>query len=165
MYSKEHDPFDDKYIRYVLETYSDTVIRLCYTYVRNRHDAQDIAEDVFCELIRSRPALESAEHEKAWLLRVAVNKCKNHLKSARVRLTVPLEEYDQGDTVPPPGEGGDVREAVLELPEKYRTVIHLYYYEGLSLQEIARIRKTTVATVGTQLARGRSLLKKKLEVR
>ncbi|MBR4223490.1 MAG: sigma-70 family RNA polymerase sigma factor [Oscillospiraceae bacterium] len=165
MYSREHDPFDDKYIRYVLETYSDTVIRLCYTYVRNTHDAEDIAEDVFCELIRSRPKLESAEHVKAWLLRVAVNKCKNHLKSARVRLSVPLEDDESGDTIPPPGEGGDVREALMELPEKYRTVIHLYYYEGLSIQEIARVTKTNAATVGTRMARGRSLLKKKLEVR
>ena len=165
MSSKDKRSFDDEYIRYVLDTYSDSVIRLCYTYVRNPHDAEDIAEDTFCELIRTCPEFESTDHERAWLLRVAVNKCKNHLKSARVRLSEPLTDDMSGDTVPPPGEGGDVMEAVLELPEKYRVVIHLYYYQGLSIREIARIRRTTSATIGTQLARGRSLLKKKLEVR
>lgn len=167
MYSGSNGTFDDEYIRYVLDTYSVTIIRLCYSYVKSMHDAEDMAEEVFCELIKRKPVFESSEHEKAWLLRTAVNKCKNHLKSGWVRKTVPLEDnlsaaqMQQQDGNPEDSDR-EVLEAVMKLPEKYRTVIHLYYYSGLSIAEIAAVKHISSATVGTQLARGRELLKKKL---
>ena len=167
MYSGSKGTFDDEYIRYLLDTYSTMIIRLCYSYVRSMSDAEDIAEDVFCELIKRRVVFNDDNHEKAWLLRTAANKCKNHLKSGWVSKTTPLEdnlsaqelhEYDKNldDT------RRAVLEAVMSLPEKYRTVIHLFYYSGLSIAEIAAIKRISTATAGTQLARGRELLKKKL---
>lgn len=170
MYSGTKGTFDDEYIRYILDTYSDAVVRLCYTYVRNVHDAEDIAEDVFCELIKCRMEFESTDHERAWLLRVAANKCKNHLKSARVRYTVSLEDNlsaeqaaaEEDDLLPE--EESPVVKAVMGLPEKYRTVIHLFYFEEMSIAQIASAYKMSQATVGTRLARGRALLKKKLGV-
>ncbi len=171
MYSGTKGTFDDGYIRYILDTYSDAVIRLCYSYVRSYHDAEDIAEDVFCELVKSRMIFESDEHEKAWLLRVAVNKCKNHLKSARVRYTVSLEDDTTAEHAAPgseddmlPEDDSPVVKAVMALPEKYRTVIHLYYFEEMSIAQIAGVYKISKATVGTRLARGRALLKKRLGV-
>lgn len=167
MYSGSNGTFDDEYIRYVLDTYSVTIIRLCFSYVRNIHDAEDIAQDVFCGLIMHRPVFESSEHEKAWLLRTAVNKCKNHLKSSWVSRTV-LSDDDlsaatqQTGGSPEDDNGRELLEAVMSLPEKYRTVIHLYYYNGLSLAEIAAAKHISTATAGTQLARGRELLRKKL---
>ncbi len=167
MYSGSNGTFDDEYIRYVLDTYSVTIIRLCFSYVRNIHDAEDIAQDVFCGLITHRPVFESSEHEKAWLLRTAVNKCKNHLKSSWVSRTV-LSDDDlsaatqQTGGSPEDDNGRELLEAVMSLPEKYRTVIHLYYYNGLSLAEIAAAKHISTATAGTQLARGRELLRKKL---
>ncbi len=158
----------DEYFRYILDAYSDMIVRLCYTYTNNMTDAEDIAEDTFCELVRAKPSFDSEEHEKAWLLRVAVNKCKNHLKSARVRLTVSLDDDDMpeiADTSPDPHEdteSGRVRAAVMALPEKYRTIIHLYYFEDLPTEKIAQITRLPRATVGTRLARGRALLKKQL---
>ena len=126
MYSGSNGTFDDEYIRYVLDTYSDLIIRLCYSYVKTMHDAEDIAQDVFLELIRRKPAFTDNNHEKAWLLRTAVNKCKNHLKSGWVSKTVPLEDNLSDSALQTEDSGLDdtkraVLEAVNSLPEKYRT--------------------------------------------
>lgn len=167
MYSGSNGTFDDEYIRYVLDTYSVMIIRLCFSYVKNMHDAEDIAQDTFCELVRNKPVFESSGHEKAWLFRTAANKCKNHLKSGWVRKTVSLEDNDaavaeQTEPSPEDTEDSAVLKAVLALPLKYRTVIHMYYYDGLSIAEIAEVKNISPNTVGTQLARGREILKRKL---
>lgn len=164
MYS-ENGTVSDEYIRYILETYSASIIRLCYTYVKNQEDAEDIAQDVFLELMRRGQPFEDAEYEKAWLMRTAVNKCKNLLKSSRVKRTVPLEdEYTDNESNPENNnEDNSVRDAVLKLPEKYRTVIHLYYFSEMSIKEIAVVTGVNTATVGTRLARGREQLKKILK--
>lgn len=153
----------DEYISYILETYSAAIIRLCYTYVKNKEDAEDLAQDVFLELMRRGQKFDDIDYEKAWLMRTAVNKCKNHLKSAWVKHRAPLEDdYVQGNAVEGE-EGGSVTDAVLKLPAKYRTVIHLYYYSQLSIKEIAAVTGENTATVGTRLSRGREMLKKKLK--
>ena len=147
------------YIRYVLDTYSQTLIKLSYTYVRNVCDAEDIAQDVFVALLKRGKPFESAEHEKAWLLRTVINKSKNHLRSGWIKRTVSLNDNADSETDNSMDEKTQVMEAVLSLPEKYRTVIHLFYYNGYSINEIAEIVGKKPATVGTLLARGRSLLK------
>lgn len=164
MYS-ENGTVSDEYIRYILETYSASIIRLCYTYVKNQEDAEDIAQDVFLELMRRGQPFEDAEYEKAWLMRTAVNKCKNLLKSSRVKRTVPLEdEYTDNESNPENNnEDNTVRDAVLKLPEKYRTVVHMYYFSEMSIKEIAVVTGVNTATVGTRLARGREQLKKILK--
>lgn len=149
----------DGYIQYVLDTYSQTIIRLCYTYVRNIFDAEDIAQDVLVSLLKRGKPFESPEHEKAWLLRTAINKSKNYLKSGWITRTVKLNETDSSEAEDQMNERNEVMEAVLSLPEKYRTVIHLFYYDGYSIKEIAEIVGKKPATVGTLLARGRALLK------
>lgn len=154
----------DAYIQYVLETYSQTIIRLCYTYVKNICDAEDIAQDVLVSLLKRNKPFEDTEHEKAWLIRIAINKSKNHLKSGWVKRTVSIDdsESDAKDLIEASAstEKSEVMEAVLSLPEKYRTVIHLFYYNGYSINEIAQIVNKKPATIGTLLARGRTLLKK-----
>lgn len=167
MYSGSNGTFDDEYIRYVLDTYSDLIIRLCYSYVKTMHDAEDIAQDVFLELIRRKPAFTDNNHEKAWSAANGGEQVQNHLKSGWVSKTVPLEDNLSDSALQTEDSGLDdtkraVLEAVNSLPEKYRTVIHLFYYSGLSIQEIAAAKHISSATVGTQLARGRELLKKKL---
>lgn len=149
----------DGYIQYVLDTYSQTIIRLCYTYVHNICDAEDIAQDVLVTLLKRGKPFDSPEHEKAWLLRTAINKSKNHLKSGWIKRTVPLNETDNSEIDNSMDEKNQVMEAVLSLPEKYRTVIHLFYYNGYSIKEISAIVGKKPATVGTLLARGRGLLK------
>lgn len=167
MYSGSNGTFDDGYIRYVLDNYSEPIVRLCFSYVRNMHDAEDIAQDTFCEIIKRKPVFTDENHEKAWLIRTAVNKCKNHLKSGWVSKTSSID-----DNLSSPALGCEdsalddtsraVYDAVMELPEKYRTVIHMYYYMGLSIAEIAKANNIAAASAGTRLARGRALLKKKL---
>ncbi|MBQ8569614.1 MAG: sigma-70 family RNA polymerase sigma factor [Oscillospiraceae bacterium] len=164
MYSRA-GTIDDEYIRYILETYSAAIIRLCYTYTRNKDDAEDMAQEVFVELMRRDEPFADKNHEKAWLLRTAVNKCKNLLKSSWFKRTVPLEdEYTEYDNGLDKAEGDNtVMQAVLKLPEKYRTVIHLHYFNDLSIKEISAVTGKNSATVGTQLARGRELLKNLLK--
>ena len=164
MYSGSNGTFDDEYIRYVLDTYSDLIIRLCYSYVKTMHDAEDIAQDVFLELIRRKPAFTDNNHERAWLLRTAVNKCKNHLKSGWVSKTVPLEDNLSDSALQTEDSGLDdtkraVLEAVNSLPEKYRTVIHLFYFEDMSVAQISSAVGAGESTVKSQLSRARKLLK------
>ncbi len=160
MYSENAAGFGtDGYIRYVLDTYSQSLIRLCYTYVHNICDAEDITQDVFVALLKRGRPFDSEEHEKAWLLRTAINKSKNYLRSGWVKRTVSLNEADSFGTDDAAAEKNQVLEAVLSLPEKYRTVIHLFYYSGYSINEISEILGKKSATVGTLLARGRNMLK------
>ena len=153
----------DEYIRRVLETYSAPIIRLCYTYVKSKEEAEDIAQDVFLELIRQGKEFDDPGYEKAWLMKTAVNKCKNTLRSFRLRKNVPLEDvYAENDKEIENSES-PVFKAVMDLPEKYRTPVHLFYVNGFTIKEISYITGRNAATVGTQLARGRELLKEMLK--
>lgn len=160
-YRQDHGT--DTYIQYILDKYSETIIRLSYTYVKNTYDAEDIAQDVLLSLIKRSKPFESEEYERAWILRTTINKSKNHVASSRIKRTVSIEDthdMPSDDTDPAAAEESEVMEAVLSLPEKYRTPIHLFYYGGYSINEIAEIIRKKPATVGTLLARGRTLLKK-----
>jgi RNA polymerase sigma factor (sigma-70 family) len=139
----------------ILEKYEKMVIRIAFTNVKNISDAQDIAQDVFLTMLTKRPLFENEEHRKAWLIRVTVNRCKNYRKSFWFSRTEPLP--DTLDYLPQEERG--VLAAVLSLPRNYRTVIHLYYYEGYNINEIAALLRKRPATVGTWLARGRQALK------
>lgn len=150
----------NEYIKYILDTYSKMIVRLAFTYTKSLCDAEDIAQDVFVSLIEKNKKFESPEHEKAWLIRVTVNKSKNFVKSSWVKKTVPIEE---AETKAVEHKSNDILAEVVALPEKYRTVIHLFYYEGYSIKEIAKILGKTTGTVGTWLARGRQMLKDRLE--
>ena len=108
--------------------------------------------------IKTAPVFESDEHERSWLLRVTINKCKDSLKSAWRRNPVEVIWC-----APPPQESIELLSAVMSLPEKYRIPIHLFYYEDMTIEEIARLTRQKPATVGTRLARARKLLKENLE--
>ena len=144
-----------------MEQYADTVQRLCMIHLKNYHDTEDIFQTVFQKYVLSSVVFENKEHEKAWFIRVTINACKDLLKSFFHSRTVPLEELiDQPSEFTQ--DNSDVLEAVLSLPEKYRIVVHLYYYEGYSAAEISRILGKNVNTVYTLLTRSKQLLKEKL---
>ena len=145
-------------VRQAVITYSDNLRRLAFTYVKSVHSAEDIVQDVFLTYLQKAPAFENTEHEKAWLLRVTINKSRNMLKTGWFRSRFELTE--ERGYLPP--EQSQVLEAVLSLAPKYRLPIHLYYYEGYSIEEIANILDTNPATVGTRLARARGLLRQSL---
>lgn len=143
------------YIHYIIENYSDMLIRISYSYMKNLNDAEDVAQEVFVKLLEKQPKFESSRHEKAWLIRVSINLCKDKLKSSYFKSTTPLEE----DFVDITNEDSEIIHAVLSLPLKYRSIILLYYYEDYSISEISNILNLKEATVGSQLSRGRKLLK------
>ena len=152
-----YDPGTDAYIEAVVRKYSPALLRAAFSVLRNTADAQDAAQEAFLRLLEKRPAFNDGQHEKAWLLRVTINIAKN-MRSAAAR-TEPIEE----NTAFVYEEYSETLNAVLSLPVKYRTVIHLYYYEGYSIKEIAAILEVPAATVGTILSRGREKLRTMLK--
>lgn len=145
----------------ILETYGDMILRTAYAMVKNRADAEDILQDVFLSLVRTKPVFESAEHQKAWLLRVTMNRCKSFLRSAWQQRTQGLDEAFPDMEFTPEETG--VAEAMAGLPLKYRQVLYLYYVEGYTAGEIGKLLKRPQGTVLSQMARGRKMLKEKLE--
>ena len=142
-------------------TYADAILRLSYAYLKNTQDAQDICQTVFVKLLTEPRQFESGEHERAYILRMAANACKDLLKSHWRKTTAPLEA---AAAVPAPQpEEGSLLAAVNLLPPQYRAVIYLHYYEGYSAQEIARMLGKTPSAVASLLHRGRRRLKTLLE--
>lgn len=144
-----------------IELYSDMVLRLCGVYLKNDADAEDIFQTVFLKYALNDKPFENAEHEKAWLIRVTVNACKDLLKSFFRSRTVPLTELpDYLSGLAP--ERLAVMEAVWALPKAYRECIYLHYYEGYTAREIAAILHRNPNTVYTHLARGKAMLRDSL---
>ena len=138
----------------VIHKYAHRVQSLAFVYLKNRYDAEDVAQDVFLTYYRKAPRFLTGQSEKAWLMKVTVNRCKSLLR-AKYRMDEPLTE--EISYLPP--EESTVMQAVLSLDEKYRLPIHLHYYEGYSLDEIAKLLRTKPGTVGSWLTRGREQLK------
>ena len=144
-------------VRRALDAYGDMVWRVCMVHLKNRDDAQDILQNVLLKFAQHTRPFQSPEHEKAWVIRTASNACKDLLKSAHRRTTCALDECCAAAA--PEQSDGSVLDAVQTLPEPYREVIYLHYYEGYSLKEIGTLLSIPAATVGTRLARGREKLK------
>ncbi|MDR0839199.1 MAG: RNA polymerase sigma factor [Oscillospiraceae bacterium] len=144
----------------IFERHAGTVYRVCFAYMKNPADTEDAVQDAFLKLLASGKAFESAEHEKAWLIRIASNLCKDKLKSA-ARKNVSLEERGDGFAAPEVGVD-DTLGAVLALPEKYKTVIYLHYYEGYTGVEISKLLKRPQSTVRNYLHEARELLRERL---
>lgn len=151
MYRYTYDEIADKYI--------DTIYRLALSRTKSHSYAEDITQDVFVKLMSANKKFDSEEHLKAWLLRVTINLTKDLFASSWYKKTSELDE----DVSYTPEEKSDLYYAVMNLPQKYRTVIHLHYYEGYSVDEIAGIIKSTPGTVKSQLHRGRQMIKDLME--
>ena len=129
---------------------------------KNAADADDIVQETFLQYYVAKKEFESEEHIRAWLLRVAINKAKNVNHSFWRQNKVPLEEYMETLAFESPQEE-TLFETVMKLPEKYRIIIHLFYYEDYSVLEIAKLMKLTQSNVKVRLSRGRKLLKEALK--
>ena len=151
MYRYTYEEIADKYI--------DTIYRLALSRTKSQQYAEDITQDVFVKLISSRKNFESEEHLKAWLLRVTINLTKDLFSSSWFKATDELSE----DISYRDEEKSDLYYAVMKLSQKYRTVIHLHYYEGYSVDEIAKITGASPGTVKSQLHRSRQMLKELIE--
>ena len=160
MYNQSNRPVDlVEKAEETVKRNEDKLFRTALAIMGSKSDAEDIVQDVFVKLFEKQPNFESSEHETAWLIRVTVNLCKSRLRSHWHKKTVPLLETYPAQT----NEQQEILETVLALPSKYRTVIHLFYFEGYTTKEIAEITKQKESTVREQLTRARRLLKNFLE--
>lgn len=144
-----------------IEKYSDMIRRICMVNLKNYADTEDVFQTVFMKYVLSSKPFESDEHEKAWFIRVTLNACKDVFKSFFRTKTDPLEALDsyKGELST---DATDLLKVVLALPEKYRQVIYLYFYEGYSAVEIGKILGKNTNTVYTLLSRAKKILKDEL---
>lgn len=148
-----------------MKKYADMVYRIAVNQMKSKCDADDIFQEVFIKWLQHYEEFQNEEHEKAWLIRVTINQCKSVQKSTWYSKTDEIGEELENtlvytDTV---REDGTLDEALRQLPEKYRIVIHLFYYEELSILEISRVLNEKESTIRTQLTRARRKLKQLLK--
>ena len=144
------------------EKYFDTVYRLALCQTKQRQYADDVTQEVFLRFFKTDKEFETEEHVKAWLLRVTLNCSKDVFLNSWFKKTAPLSEV-KDDVTFDTEEKSDIYYAILDLPQKYKSVIHLFYYEDYSISEIAECLGIKESTVKSQLHRGRELLKTKLK--
>ena len=137
--------------------HKDTVFRVAFGYMKSRDDADDITQNVFLKLFKSDTAFETPEHLRSWLIRVAVNECKSVFRMPWRKMEN-IEDYAEQLAMPTP-KHTELLSTVMGMPEKYRVIIYLFYYEEYSTEEIAGLLGIPAATVRTRLARGRKRLK------
>lgn len=142
--------------------YQSNLFAVAFNICKNAQDAEDIVQDTFVQYYTTKKEFESEQHIRAWLIRVAVNKAKNITRTFWRRNKVSIEDYMETLVFETP-EAENLFETVMHLPEKYRIVIHLYYYEDYAVREIADILKLSESNVKIRLSRGRALLKEALK--
>ena len=141
----------------LVNTYSDMILRLSYSYLGSTADAEDICQTVLLRLMTKAPSFSSQDHERAWVIRATLNACKDLLRSSARRTTVPLEAA--GEPEAPVEPDGTVADAVARLPRDQRMAIHLHYFEGLPIAQVARITKASETAVAKRLSRARQTLR------
>lgn len=145
----------------VMDAYADMVRRICFVHLKNRHDTEDVFQNVYMKYLLYEGAFESIEHEKAWFARVTINACTDWLRALSRRKWVSLDALAE-ESAELDNPSKEVLETVLKLPEKYRDVIYLFYYEGYTAVEIARILGKKENTVYTRLSRAKEILRERL---
>ncbi len=139
----------------VYEAYGPSLYRFCLLHMKNPSDAEDVMQEVFCKRLYRAPKFRSPEHERNWLFQVARNQCRDELRRMR-RTELPLEAAEHVSI--PPAQLSLLEQAS-NLPEDQRTALHLYYYEGYQVEEIARLLNISVSSVKMRLKRGRDALR------
>ena len=138
--------------------YQDNLFAVAFNICQNTQDAEDVIQDTFVQYYTTKKEFDNEEHIRAWLIRVAVNKAKNVTRTFWRRNKVSIEDFTEMLAFETP-ESETLFETVMQLPKKYRIVIHLYYYEDYSVGEIAKILKLSESNVKTRLMRGRAKLR------
>lgn len=145
-----------------LDLYADTIRRICFLHLKNRADVEDVFQEVFLKYTLYERLFESDAHEKAWLICVAVNQCKDVLKSFFRRNVYSLDEMELDPAYEFDDTSKELLNSVLKLPDKYRDAIYLFYYEGYTAVEIAKMFDRRENTIYTWLTRGKARLKETL---
>lgn len=146
-------------IEELVNNYSDMVKRLAYTYLKNDADADDVVQDIFYKVIDKSPEFSTKQHAKAWFIRATINMCKNRFKLFWNRNKQSIDSIAEAASFDSYSTDNAVLNAVISLPEKYRCIIYLYYYEQYSTAEIAKILNKNDSTIRSILHRARKKLK------
>lgn len=147
---------NDEEIENAVNTYSNMLFRLCFTMLGNNQDAEDSVSDVFLKYISEQRDFADEEHRKAWLISVAVNRCRDMLRFYKIRRHLSIDDIAEYCGT---NDGFEILSELFSLPEKYRTVIHLHYIEGYKTAEIAKMLNISSAAVRKRLQYGREQLK------
>ena len=151
------------YISDLLDKYGDMVLRIAYTYLKNRADAEDIVQDVFLRIIDKKPSFNDENHEKSWLIRATINMCKNKVNLFWNKNKCSIDDVQEFAVSDKYNTDTSVFQAVMALGEKYRVVVYMYYYEGYSTPEIADVIGKNETTIRSLLHRARNKLKDMLK--
>lgn len=151
------------YISDLLDKYSDMVLRIAYTYLKNRADAEDIVQDVFLRIIDKKPSFNDESHEKSWLIRATINMCKNKVNMFWNKNKCSIDDVQEFAVSDKYNTDTSVFQEVMALGEKYRVVVYMYYYEGYSTPEIADVIGKNETTIRSLLHRARNKLKDMLK--
>ncbi len=156
----EFSDVDNERISAALQKYSNMVYRICFIYLGNRPEVDDVFQEVFLKLLQKKISFTSEDHEKAWLIRVTINQCNDVAKGFW------WKRIDLVENVELPGNDPDERDVlmmVLSLPKKYKDIIYLYYYQEYTVPQIGQLLKRSANTIYSQLHRARKLMRQKLE--
>ena len=148
-------------IEEIYKRHADMVYSVSFSYLKNTEDTKDIVSEIFLKLMQKRIKFNNAEHEKAWLIRATINLCKDFLKNSR-RKNENIDDYENLESGEP-FQTDETYKLVLDLPESYKVVVYLHYYEGYKTEEIGKILKKPQSTVLSQLREARKLLKGVIE--
>lgn len=149
-------------VQELVALYRNNLFAAAFHICKNAQDAEDVVQDTFIQYYTIKKEFDNEQHIRAWLIRVAINKAKNASRSFWRRNRLPLEDYMETLVFETP-ESADLFEVVMKLPEKYRIIIHLFYYEDYTVSEIANILKLSESNVKVRLSRGRGLLRNALK--
>lgn len=149
-------------VQELVALYQNNLFAVAFNVCKNAQDAEDIVQDTFIQYYTTKKEFDSEQHIRAWLIRAAINKAKNVNHTFWRRNKLPLEDYMETLAFETP-ESENLFETVMRLPEKYRIVIHLFYYEDYSVREIADILKLGESNVKIRLSRGRGMLRETLK--
>ena len=168
----EENISNEEQLIWLMDTYGDQIIKLAYTYVKSEHAAEDLSQEIFLKCYEKLDSFRGESSIKTWLYRIAINKCKDYLKTwsyKRLYFTGKIESFYKNVNPGADAEYFDknsklvLSEHVLSMPLKYREVIILYYYENLTIKEISELLYINSNTVKSRLVRGRNGLKQKLK--
>lgn len=153
-------------IKKLMNEYGDSLLRICFLYLKDTHLAEDAVQDTFIKVHKCYSKFKGDSEEKTWIMRIAINVCKNYLRSSwwkRIDETMALDNIPSNNSNDDTLQDEALLSEIMKLPPKYKEVILLFYYQDMKIREIAEVLNAPEATISVRLMRAREMLKIKLK--